>query len=212
MKSIGKLLGWVWAIVFILFVAATLYRGSGNQLPDEIERYRSTFENGLEAFPTSWMFGVAFVGMWFLVSYQLGKKSGWKRLAESYQNSSGFPVSDIDFELGRGRVGAVPYGNILQVGGHQFGLALKLLLPFRFGSPNLYIPWNHIDRIQLKRSMSPDKPKSFFNSLAERLPGRLFAHIALARFPDQVLILPWSEKLQAALPPTLNPVREDDLS
>ena len=212
MKTIGKLLGWAWMIAFVLFIAAIFYRGSGHQLPDNIEGYRIAFENGLESFLGLWMFGVVFVAMWFLVGYQIGKDSGWKRLAESYENSSGVPVSDISFELGNGRVGAIPYANILQVGGHQFGLALKLLLPFRFGSPNLYIPWNDIDTIQLKKSMSPDKPNSFFQSLGRRLPGRLFAHVTLARFPDQVLILPWSEKLRAALPATLNLVQEDDLS
>jgi hypothetical protein len=207
LKIIGKLIGWIWALLFLSFVAATLYKNSGNELPGDIAQYHDLFQSWLEAFLSSWVFGVVFVFGWFVVSYLLGKESGWRKLAEVYAESD--TASVPRFSTGSGRIGKVPYQGSLQVGAHPLGLALRVFLPFRFGSPNLNIPWSAVESVTIRKSASPPNNANFLDKFISKVSGALYAHITLSQFREQTIIVPWNEVLRDNLPSSLNPVVED---
>lgn len=194
--------------LFFAFVATTFYENSGNELPEGISTYRDVFQSGLESFLSSWMFYVVFVVGWFAVSYQLGKKSGWRMLAVDYAESG--LESSPDFSTASGYVGSIPYQGSLRVGAHTLGLALRVFLLFRFGNPNLNIPWTAIESVSVRKSASPPGKSSFLDRLSTKISNARYAHICLARHPEQTLIIPWNENLRAGIPTSVTLIIEDE--
>lgn len=183
MRRIGKILGSLWAIVFGAYFISTLYRFSGNELPGNIEKYRTLFEGGLYSFLSSWLFLVVFVIGWFVVSYQLGKDSGWQKLAVHYTEKSNAPRPD-KFKIGSGCVGKVPHGNSLKVSATRSGILLRVLFPFRFGSPYLYIPWSEIVQISIKPTTCESGITGVLSKATAIFSRNMYAHLSLLRFPD----------------------------
>jgi hypothetical protein len=208
LKAVGKLIGGVWVTVFFAFVAATFYENGGNELPEEVAAYRDVFQSWLESFLGSWMFFVVFLVGWFAVSYFLGKESGWQKLAEDYAESGGGPSRE--FSTVSGYVGSVPYQGSLRVSAHPLGLALRVFFLFRFGSTNLNIPWTAIESISVTGSAAPPGKRNFLEKLSTRITNSRYAHIRLARHPDQTLIVPWTERIRAGIPSTVKLVVEDN--
>jgi hypothetical protein len=208
LKTVGKIIGGIWATVFIAFVAATFYENSGNKLPEEVAAYRDMFQGWLESFLGSWMFFVVFVVGWFAVSYFLGKESGWQKLAEDYAESGTEPSQE--FSTVSGYVGSISYQGSLRVSTHQLGLALRVFFLFRFGSTNLNIPWTAIESISVSKSSAPPGKSNFLERLSTRITDSRYAHFRLARHPDQTLIVPWSEKIRAGVPSHVKLTIEDN--
>lgn len=208
MKAVGKFIGAIWAVVFFAFVAVTFYENSGNELPEEVAAYRDVFQSWLESFLGSWMFFVVFLVAWFAVSYFLGKESGWQRLAEDYAESGMEPSQE--FSTVSGYVGSIPYQGSLLVSAHPLGLALRVFILFRFGSANLNIPWTAIESVSVTKRTSPPGKSKFLEKLSTKITNSRYAHVRLARHPDQTLIVPWSEKIRAGIPSTVKLIIEDD--
>ncbi len=208
MKAIGRLLGWIWAALFLAFAAATFYENSGNELPEEIAAYRDMFQGWLESFLGSGLFFLVFVVGWFAVSYQLGKQSGWRTLAEDYAESGS--EQPLKFSTVSGYVGSVPFQGSLRVSAHSLGLALRVFVLFRFGSPNLNIPWTAVDSIIVRNRASPPGKSNFLERLSARMSEARYAHIRLIKHRDQVLIIPWSGEFRAGVPSNVKLIVEDD--
>lgn len=208
MKVVGKIIGGVWVTVFFAFVAATFYENSGNQLPEEVAKYRDVFQSWLESFLGSWMFYLVFVVGWFAVSYFLGKESGWQKLAEDYAESGTEPSEE--FSTVSGYVGSIPYQGSLRVSAHPLGLALRVFFLFRFGNTNLNIPWTAIESISVTKSAAPPGKSNFLERFSTRITNARYAHFRLARHPDQTLIVPWSEKIRAGIPSSVKLILEDN--
>ncbi len=208
MKAVGKFIGGVWVTVFFAFVAATFYESSGNELPEEVAAYRDVFRSWLESFLGSWMFYVVFVVGWFAVSYFLGKESGWHKLAEDYAESGAEPSQE--FSTVSGYVGSIPYQGSLRVSVHPLGLALRVFFLFRFGNTNLNIPWTAIESISVTKSAAPPGKSNFLEKLSTKITNARYAHFRLARHPDQILIVPWSEKIRAGIPSTVKLIVEEN--
>ncbi len=194
--------------VFFAFVAATFYESSGNELPEEVAAYRDVFRSWLESFLGSWMFYVVFVVGWFAVSYFLGKESGWHKLAEDYAESGAEPSQE--FSTVSGYVGSIPYQGSLRVSVHPLGLALRVFFLFRFGNTNLNIPWTAIESISVTKSAAPPGKSNFLEKLSTKITNARYAHFRLARHPDQILIVPWSEKIRAGIPSTVKLIVEEN--
>lgn len=194
--------------VFFAFVAATFYENSGNQLPEEVAKYRDVFQSWLESFLGSWMFYLVFVVGWFAVSYFLGKESGWQKLAEDYAESGTEPSEE--FSTVSGYVGSIPYQGSLRVSAHPLGLALRVFFLFRFGNTNLNIPWTAIESISVTKSAAPPGKSNFLERFSTRITNARYAHFRLARHPDQTLIVPWSEKIRAGIPSSVKLILEDN--
>ena len=152
MKTSWKVLGLVLIVTFLFLIAVTIYKDAGGDLPDEIELFHDTITRWFDAFKNSWLFGAVIITVWLAVFYQKGKKSGWQQLAKRYHHARGTIPDNLRFIVGNGRVGNVDYTSILKVAGYRGGLIMKVMFPFRFGNPNLYIPWSDIDTIVLKRN------------------------------------------------------------
>ena len=208
MKAVGKFIGGVWVIVFFAFVAATFYENSGNELPEKAAAYRDAFQSWLESFLGSWMFFAVFVVGWFAVSYFLGKESGWQKLAEDYAESGAEPSQE--FSTVSGYVGSIPYQGSLRVSAHPLGLALRVFFLFRFGNTNLNIPWTAIESISVTNSAAPPGKSNFLEKLSTKITNSRYAHFHLARYPDQTLIVPWSDKIRAGIPSTVKLIVEDN--
>jgi len=208
LKTVGKIIGGIWATVFLAFVAATFYENSGNTLPEQVAAYGDMFQNWLESFLGSWMFFVVFVVGWFAVCYFLGKESGWQKLAEDYTETGTGPPQE--FSTVSGYVGSIPYQGSLRVSAHPLGLALRVFFPFRFGSTNLNIPWTAIESITVSKSAAPPGKSNFLEKLSTRITNSRYAHFRLARHPDQNLIIPWNEKIRAGIPSHVKLISEEN--
>ena len=209
-KAPWKVLGLVLIVMFIFLIAVTIYKDAGGELPDEIELFYDAITKWFDAFKNSFLFGAVFITVWLAVCYQKGKKSGWQKLAKRYHHARGIVPDKLRFIVGNGRVGNVDYSIMLKVAGYRGGLIMKVMFPFRFGNPNLYIPWTDIDTIVLKRTMSTDDNLSNIENFFARLFHELYAHIRLAQYPDQILIVPWREHMDGLLPGSFNLKREID--
>ena len=198
----------MWAIAFLAFVAATLYQNSGNELPEKLAAYRDTFQSWLGAFLGSWMFYVVFLIGWFAGSYYLARESGWRKLAEEYADSGA--ETPQEFSTVSGYVGSIRYQGSLRVSAHPLGLALRVFFLFRFGNTNLDIPWSAIESISVNKCAAPSGKGNFLERLSTKIANSRYAHIRLARHPDQYLILPWNEKIRTRIPSTVKVIIEEN--
>jgi len=90
-----------------------------------------------------------FVGFLIGLFILIARISGWTTLATFYRFSGSFSGEHWRFQSAqmRWRMG---YNNCLNIGINESGLYLSVFFPFRFGHPDLFIPWADI-------SMSPHK-------------------------------------------------------
>lgn len=95
-------------------------------------------------------FLVAFVGLWIGISFIVSRIGGWATLATFYRLSGSFNGECWRFQSGglRWKMG---YNNCLTVGVNPAGLYLSVFFLFRFGHPNLLIPWAEISATLSKR-------------------------------------------------------------
>jgi len=93
---------------------------------------------------------VAFAGLWIGISCLIARLSGWAKLAALYRLSGPFNGECWRFQSAelRWKMG---YNNCLTVGANPSGLYLSVFLLFRFGHPNLFIPWADISVTSSKR-------------------------------------------------------------
>ena len=96
------------------------------------------------------LFFAAFVGLWLGISLLVSRLGGWATLATFYRLSGSFNGDCWRFQSGefRWRVG---YNNCLAVGANPTGLYLSVFFLFRFGHPDLFIPWADISVISGKK-------------------------------------------------------------
>lgn len=95
------------------------------------------------------MFAAAWFGMTGLFAY-LG---GWARLAKKYRTERTEEGESFRFVSGAigNRFMPVHYGNCLFVTLNPNGIRLSILLPFRFLSPPLFVPWADVASVTEKR-------------------------------------------------------------
>jgi hypothetical protein len=88
-----------------------------------------------------------FALMWLGVTGLLAHLSGWTSLARSYR--AGAPSNGERFRFVSGSMGLrflpVSYGSCLFVRVEKQGFHLSILLPFRFLTPPLFIPWSDVE-------------------------------------------------------------------
>ena len=90
---------------------------------------------------------VFLIGLFFLV----GRISGWATLATLYRLSGEFIGECWRFQSAEMRW-KIGYNNCLTIGANASGLYLSVFFLFRFGHPNLFIPWPDIS-VSLKKSL-----------------------------------------------------------
>jgi hypothetical protein len=95
-------------------------------------------------------FLVAFVGLWIGISFIVSRIGGWATLATFYRLSGSLNGECWQFQSGglRWKMG---YKNCLTVGVNPARLYLSVFFLFRFGHPNLFIPWAEISATLSKR-------------------------------------------------------------
>lgn len=196
-----KIIAWTCGVVFSAFFIATIYKSGGHELPERVEYYRSLFQNGLEWFLSSWMFGVFFIVMWIGVSFHTSRASGWRRLSEKFSNRPIGFVEPPAFTLCSGKFGAVSQNGILKVGFSKSGIVFKVVFLFRLWHPPLYLPWASIKSIEIQRSRVSDD--SAFRKIAEFLSPFKYASINLTEYPDQVALVGWKEAFIKSIPPEI---------
>jgi hypothetical protein len=196
MKLIGRIVGAVWAIVILGFMAVSFYADSGHPLPDAFVRYRHELEHALRWFMASGLFFPLFITMWFAGAWQLGKDSGWHRLAITYGIARGSSQDEAHFMFGSGRVGKVAYNNTLKVATTRSQLIIRLQFLFRFRCPDLFIPWSEIKSIRLQPTTLADSAPGFLKWIGKNLSRGTYARIELSKFPDQILIIPWNDTMK----------------
>ncbi|CZF79021.1 hypothetical protein GCE9029_01208 [Grimontia celer] len=184
MKLILSILGKLWGAAVFAFIALQFYKSSGNEIPDIIRGYVESIEQLLFSFVNSeWFFAVFVVG-WFVAGYYLSRTSGWSVLADRYHLVSK-SEPDLSFTTHSGVIGGIRHKGTLRISTSPKGLYAKMLLPFKFGHKNLFIPWSDIESAHLdqksnllKFNFRHFKDLNFeiynSNSLNEKLPNRLF--------------------------------------
>ncbi|CAG1014452.1 hypothetical protein ANAEL_04983 [Anaerolineales bacterium] len=101
-----------------------------------------------------WFFPL-FVAGWLAVSALLSRMSGWKSLAERFPDvpqNDGQRFRFASASMGASRWFPVNYSSCLFIHVGSQGLSLSVLLPFRFQSPNMLIPWSHVQSIEEQRN------------------------------------------------------------
>jgi hypothetical protein len=103
------------------------------------------------------LFPVLFVAMWYGVTSLLSRVSGWARLADVYSGHAPDGLNWHWFSSGKIGYKAIPilfrvnYNNALCVAADAEYIYLKVLPPFRPGSPLLMIPLSDITITPTKR-------------------------------------------------------------
>ena len=101
-----------------------------------------------------WFF-LLFAVMWFTISALLSHIGGWSSLAAHFRAAQ--PPTGEHFHFVSGSMGAkffpVSYGGCLFVATNEDGFHLSILLPFRFWSPPIFIPWSQVESVEEKRRL-----------------------------------------------------------
>lgn len=96
------------------------------------------------------LFPILFAAMWYLVTSLLSKVSGWARLADEYGGEATDGLNWYWFSSAKIGYTAIPiflrvnYKSVLSVAADAQHIYLKVLPPFRPGSPLLMIPLSDI--------------------------------------------------------------------
>lgn len=103
------------------------------------------------------LFPILFAAMWYLVTSLLSKVSGWARLADVYGGEAPDGLNWYWFSSAKIGYTAIPiflrvnYKSVLSVAADAQYIYLKVLPPFRPGSPLLIIPLSDITITPIKR-------------------------------------------------------------
>lgn len=114
-------------------------------------------------FPVFWIFIV------FLIAY-IG---GWRRLAEHYSQII-YPKSG-DTKVVRfasGRIGLSNYNGVLTLTFSRAGLFLDMIIFFKFGHKDLFIPWTEIIQIAQKKVMF----FNYYEILLKKTDAKILIH------------------------------------
>ncbi|MBC3935301.1 hypothetical protein H8K47_08010 [Undibacterium sp. CY7W] len=99
--------------------------------------------------PGSPWFFIFFLAMWFAITGLLSTLSGWRSMATHWRARG--QNSGNTYRFVSGTMGAksfpVGYGSCLTITVSEQGLGLAVLLPFRFMSPPIFIPWSQITSV-----------------------------------------------------------------
>lgn len=79
------------------------------------------------------------------------------------------------------------------------GIMLRVLFPFRFGNPNLYIPWQEVKLIAIKNATCEKGISGIISGAFDKLSRNMYAHISLSRHSDKIII-PWEEMMKSFVP------------
>jgi len=200
MKAAIKIISYLWVLAFSTFFVTILYANFVGPLPLALSDYISTFQWALEAFLSSWLFGVFFIVGWFVVSFQMSQKSGWGKIAKHYKCTSQQPDTLKKFYMGSGRVGSIAHNNMLRVAASESGITLKVFFMFRLGHPCLQIPWQGIQSIDIHNSLTDKDKNPLLYAISSKLSWSKYAKILLKELPEQNLIIPWKEEFGSQVP------------
>ena len=191
MKEILNILGLCWALAFAVFIVLVFAAGMV-ELPDFALSYIDNFQYLFISFLTSYWFIVCCIAGWLFSTYHLAKESGWRNLATKFRHNFNLSKNGKfitgTFYIGKGDGKATRYSHgMLQCCANDHGLFLKMLLPFRFGSKNLFIPWRDITSITEEQNLffagSPRLIKKIVNVFSKKT----YLNIKLKDFPEQII-------------------------
>jgi hypothetical protein len=94
-----------------------------------------------------------FVVFWLVITGLLSVLGGWYALSKQFQASTA--IDGQRFRFASGSFGRYPfpvtaYGNCLFVTVADTGFRIAILLPFRFLSPPIFVPWEAVDAVEPK--------------------------------------------------------------
>jgi hypothetical protein len=92
------------------------------------------------------VFPFMFCGMWIFVSMLISIVGGWKKLAQSYPDSS--PKRKYTYTFQSGRMGPANYQGVLKIGADETGLHLAVVVLFRLFHPPLSSPWEDLRQLE----------------------------------------------------------------
>ena len=98
-------------------------------------------------------FGPAFIAFWLAITAFLSVIGGWHALSRRFRSDDDIDGERFRFRsagIGRGAF-PVNYGNVIFATVGRRGLALSVLLPFRFMHPPLVIPWSAVEGCEAVR-------------------------------------------------------------
>ncbi len=87
----------------------------------------------------------------------IARISGWSTIANFYRFTGEFQGKRWYFQSAEMRW-KMGYNSCLTIGTNESGLYLSIFFPFRFGHPNLFIPWGEV---------TFDKKKGFIRKFVE---------------------------------------------
>jgi hypothetical protein len=124
-------------------------------------------------------FPLFFVTMWCSVCLLLSAVGGWRRIAERFPD---IPIPDgatASYPMATGMVGLVSYRNCLKVQVAPGGVHVAVWKIFGLGHPPMFIPWNAMHNITLRKFLFIDQVAFDIGQpkLARMaLPRKIFAH------------------------------------
>ena len=204
MHGMGRVLRMVWRVVgiaFAAYIAVTIYKSGGRALPSVIEHFRSFFQDGLEMYFSSWIFGVFVIVMAAGITFHKSRHGDWRQLSECF---SGKHV-DFDephaFTYEGGRFGQELRRGRFKVGFSKSGIVFKEVFPFHWWYPSIYLPWEGIERIEIQKSKLCNN--GLFRKVVEFLSPFKYARINLAEYPEQIIFVGWKDVYIKYLPPEM---------
>jgi hypothetical protein len=85
-----------------------------------------------------------FMALWALVSYIIGRLSGWVLLSRRFRGTGAFYSYQWPFQSARMRTLLGNYNNCASFGADEAGLYMAVFPLFRIGHAPLFVPWSEI--------------------------------------------------------------------
>lgn len=89
------------------------------------------------------LIAVVFPFFWCFICWLLARMGGWSRWADLYPNPAGHRGDVLWMQSGA--FGWSNYNSVLKLSADPQGLALSVILPFRFGHSPILIPWSELE-------------------------------------------------------------------
>jgi hypothetical protein len=94
----------------------------------------------------SWFALFGFLVLWLSGCWYGARTTGWSRLAQAYSTRASFPSSQSSCRFFQSvRFNRwMQYRGIVNVCANEEGVRFSAFLPFRFGHPSFFVPWDEI--------------------------------------------------------------------
>jgi len=122
----------------------------------------------------------------FIIPIVISNISGWKLLSKRFATTES-PSTQITSNV-YGSIGGIAYNGVISTACSHAGLFMKVFPLFKFGHPNLLIPWSEVNYVEIEEKRFPKGYKIYFkdSSLKPILLAKKALESHIEYFKDKI--------------------------